>query len=80
MLEAVLVNYPKFLRESRLNIKEKNMSVVSAPLKNDIAMQKDLFRLAASIYSESSDVVSDSEIQTQIGGFFSYIYWSPVYL
>lgn len=42
------------------------MSVVSAPLKNDIAMQKDLFRLAASIYSESSDVVSDSEIQTQI--------------
>ena len=66
MLEAVLVNYPKFLRESRLNIKEKNMSVVSAPLKNDIAMQKDLFRLAASIYSESSDVVSDSEIQTQI--------------
>ena len=38
------------------------MSVVSAPLKNDIAMQKDLFRLAASIYSESSDVVSDSEI------------------
>ena len=42
------------------------MSAISAPLKNDIAMQKDLFRLAASIYSESSDVVSDSEIQTQI--------------
>ena len=62
MLEAVLVNYPKFLRESRLNIKEKNMSVVSAPLKNDIAMQKDLFRLAASIYSERPANKSQVEI------------------
>lgn len=42
------------------------MSAISAPLKNDIAMQKDLFRLAAAIYSESSDVVSDAEIQVQI--------------
>ena len=42
------------------------MSTVLTPLKNDIAMQKDIFRLAAAIYSESSDVVSDSEIQLQI--------------
>ncbi|MBR6574212.1 MAG: hypothetical protein IKK61_04400 [Clostridia bacterium] len=42
------------------------MSVLSAPLKNDIAMQKDIFRLAAAIYSESNDVVSDAEIQLQI--------------
>ena len=42
------------------------MSAISAPIKNDIAMQKDLFRLAAAIYSESSDVVSDAEIQVQI--------------
>lgn len=42
------------------------MSVLSVPLKNDIAMQKDIFRLAAAIYSESNDVVSDTEIQLQI--------------
>lgn len=42
------------------------MSVLSAPLKNDIAMQKDIFRLAAAIYSETNDVVSDAEIQLQI--------------
>ena len=42
------------------------MSVLSVPLKNDIAMQKDIFRLAAAIYSESNDVVSDAEIQLQI--------------
>ena len=42
------------------------MGIVSAPLKNDIAKQKDIFRLAAAIYSESSDVVSDSEIQIEI--------------
>lgn len=42
------------------------MSVLSAPLKNDIARQKDIFRLAAAIYSESNDVVSDTEIQLQI--------------
>lgn len=29
-------------------------------------MQKDIFRLAAAIYSESNDVVSDAEIQLQI--------------
>ena len=42
------------------------MSVISAPAKKDIAMQKDIFRLAAAIYSESNDVVSDAEIQLQI--------------
>lgn len=42
------------------------MSTLSAPLKNDVAMQKDIFRLAAAIYSESNDVVSDAEIQLQI--------------
>lgn len=42
------------------------MSVLSVPLKNDVAMQKDIFRLAAAIYSESNDVVSDAEIQLQI--------------
>ncbi len=42
------------------------MSVLSVPLTNDIAMQKDIFRLAAAIYSESNDVVSDAEIQLQI--------------
>ena len=42
------------------------MSVLSAPLKNDVAMQKDIFRLAAAIYLESNDVVSDAEIQLQI--------------
>lgn len=42
------------------------MSVTSAPSKKDIAMQKDIFRLAAAIYSESNDVVSDAEIQLQI--------------
>lgn len=42
------------------------MSVVSAPLKNDIASQKDIFRLAAAIYSETNNVVSDTEVQLQI--------------
>ena len=42
------------------------MSVLSVPLKNDFAMQKDIFRLAAAIYSESSNVVSDEEVQLQI--------------
>lgn len=56
----------EILRKRQLIHKEKNMSAISAPLKNDIAMQKDIFRLAAAIYSESSDVVSDAEIQVQI--------------
>lgn len=42
------------------------MSVLSTPLKNELASQKDIFRLAATIYSETSDVVSDAEAQLQI--------------
>lgn len=42
------------------------MSMLSTPTPNSIAMQKDIFRLAAAIYSESNDVVSDAEIQLQI--------------
>ena len=42
------------------------MSVLSTPLRNEIASQKDIFRLAATIYSETSDVVSDVEAQLQI--------------
>ena len=42
------------------------MSVLSTPLRNEIASQKDIFRLAATIYSETSDVVSDAEAQLQI--------------
>ena len=42
------------------------MSTLLTPLKNEIAMQKDIFRLAAAIYSESSNVVSDAEIQLQM--------------
>lgn len=42
------------------------MSVVSTSLKNDIASQKDIFRLAATIYSETNNVVSDTEVQLQI--------------
>lgn len=42
------------------------MSIASTPLKNEIAMQKDIFRLAAAIYSENSDMISDSEMQLQV--------------
>ena len=42
------------------------MSVVSAPLKNDIAMQKDIFRLSATLFSETHDVFSTSDAQLQM--------------
>lgn len=42
------------------------MSVASTSLKNDFASQKDIFRLAATIYSETNNVVSDTEVQLQI--------------
>lgn len=42
------------------------MSVVSAPLNNDIAMQKDIFRLAAVLYSETHDIFSASDAQLQM--------------
>ena len=38
------------------------MSVLSAPLKDDIAMQKDIFRLAAMLYSETSDTYSTDDV------------------
>lgn len=42
------------------------MSVLSAPLKDDIAMQKDIFRLAAMLYSETSDTYSTDDAQLQM--------------
>lgn len=42
------------------------MGVISTPLKNDIAMQKDLFRLAASLYAQTSDTYSTAEAQLQM--------------
>lgn len=41
------------------------MPVVSAPV-NSIAQQKDLFRLAASLYSEANDLYSEFETQLQV--------------
>ena len=40
--------------------------MVSAPVGNGIIQQKDIFRLAAAIYSENSDVVSETETQLQM--------------
>ena len=42
------------------------MSVVSAPLKNDIAARKDIFRLSAVLFSETHDVFSTSDAQLQM--------------
>jgi hypothetical protein len=42
------------------------MSVLSVPLKNGYAMQKDIFRFAATLFSESSDVYSSLEAQFQL--------------
>lgn len=42
------------------------MSVLSTPIKNDIAMQKDIFRFAATLFSENSDVYSALESQLQM--------------
>lgn len=42
------------------------MSVLSAPLKNDVAMQKDIFRLAAMLYSETSDTYTTDDAQLQM--------------
>lgn len=39
------------------------MNIVSAPLKNDIAQQKDIFRLASTLFTETSDLYSISELQ-----------------
>lgn len=42
------------------------MSVVSTPLKNDIAARKDIFRLSAVLFSETHDVFSTSDAQIQM--------------
>ena len=42
------------------------MSVVSAPLNNDIAARKDIFRLSAVLFSETHDVFSASDAQLQM--------------
>ena len=42
------------------------MSVVSAPVKNDIAARKDIFRLSAVLFSETHDVFSTSDAQLQM--------------
>ena len=42
------------------------MAVVSTPIKDNIAQQKDIFRLAATLYSETSNVYSSGETQLQI--------------
>lgn len=42
------------------------MSVASAPLKNDIAARKDIFRLSAVLFSETHDVFSTSDAQLQM--------------
>lgn len=42
------------------------MNVVSAPVKNDIAARKDIFRLSAVLFSETHDVFSASDAQLQM--------------
>lgn len=42
------------------------MSVVSIPFKNEIANQRDIFRLAATMYANTSDVYSTTEAQLQM--------------
>lgn len=42
------------------------MSVVSAPLKYDIAARKDIFRLSAVLFSETNDDFSTSDAQLQM--------------
>lgn len=46
--------------------RKHNMAVVSAPIKGNIAQQKDIFRLAATLYSETSNVYSSGETQLQL--------------
>lgn len=42
------------------------MSVLSTPIKNDKAMQKDIFRFAATLFSENSEIYSVAESQIQL--------------
>ena len=42
------------------------MTVLSTPIKNDIAMQKDIFRFSATLFSETTDVYSSLDSQLQM--------------
>lgn len=42
------------------------MSVLSTPIKNDIAMQKDLFRFSATLFAETSNEYSSLDSQLQM--------------
>ena len=42
------------------------MTVLSTPIKNEIAMQKDIFRFAATLFAENTDVYSAIESQLQM--------------
>lgn len=42
------------------------MSVLSTPIENDIAMQKDIFRFAATLFAENNSVYSALESQLQM--------------
>ena len=42
------------------------MSVLSTPIKNDIAMQKDIFRFAATLFAQTSNEYSSLESQLQM--------------
>ena len=42
------------------------MTVLSTPIKNDIAMQKDIFRFSATLFSETTDAYSSLDSQLQM--------------
>ena len=42
------------------------MTVLSTPIKNDIAMQKDIFRFAATLFAQTSNEYSSLESQLQM--------------
>ena len=42
------------------------MTVLSTPMKNDIAMQKDLFRFSATLFAETSNEYSSLDSQLQM--------------
>lgn len=42
------------------------MTVLSTPIKNEIAMQKDLFRFSATLFAETSNEYSSLDSQLQM--------------
>ena len=42
------------------------MSLLSTPIKGEIATQKNIFRLAATMYANTSDTYSTTETQLQM--------------